>query len=255
MLRARTLLSRSPSALLSRLSRLPDVFQNSPNLFSLSTNVDSPALSELVTALTNDHGNGHARVGCLSGALSSGVVSCSIAAMDGESAAAFRSSLPGRSPTQVGRWHAIRQTHDEADGIGQEGVYEMQESSGYEKLTLAFYASISLAYQFSRRLDHYLFLGQVASRARHPSPHHLFWRYSGMYNILPTRGVVLRIPQLGLLAASTPFVTGRPVTLFHNQRIHSSGAVGFELREPTGSTLKMDFRDLTSITQPATVTQ
>lgn len=39
--------------------------------------------------------------------------------------------------------------------------------------------------------------------------------------------------QLGLLASSTPFVTGRPFTLIHNDHIHSDGAVGFALSSPS----------------------
>jgi hypothetical protein len=35
--------------------------------------------------------------------------------------------------------------------------------------------------------------------------------------------------KLGLIASSTPFITGRPFTLFENKRIHSTGAVGIAL--------------------------
>lgn len=37
------------------------------------------------------------------------------------------------------------------------------------------------------------------------------------------------LPQLGILASSTPFVTGRPFTIIQNSSIHSDGAVGFAL--------------------------
>jgi small ligand-binding sensory domain FIST len=46
----------------------------------------------------------------------------------------------------------------------------------------------------------------------------------------------VRIPcfvQMGLIASSTPFVNGRPFTLFFNDEVHSSGAVGVALRTPT----------------------
>jgi hypothetical protein len=35
--------------------------------------------------------------------------------------------------------------------------------------------------------------------------------------------------KLGLIGASTPFITGRPVTLFENEKIYESGAVGVAL--------------------------
>ncbi|GAW09262.1 u3 snornp-associated protein cic1 utp30 family protein [Lentinula edodes] len=41
-----------------------------------------------------------------------------------------------------------------------------------------------------------------------------------------------KVVQLGLLASSTPFITGRPVTLFHNQQILDSGAVGVAFTTP-----------------------
>ncbi|KAF8505349.1 hypothetical protein BU17DRAFT_101033 [Hysterangium stoloniferum] len=38
--------------------------------------------------------------------------------------------------------------------------------------------------------------------------------------------------QMGLIASSTPFVNGHPSTLFFNDEVHSSGAVGVALRTP-----------------------
>ncbi|RUS23240.1 hypothetical protein BC937DRAFT_90187 [Endogone sp. FLAS-F59071] len=37
--------------------------------------------------------------------------------------------------------------------------------------------------------------------------------------------------KLGLIATSTPFITGRPYTLFHNARVLSGGVVGFAVTE------------------------
>lgn len=36
-------------------------------------------------------------------------------------------------------------------------------------------------------------------------------------------------PQLGLVSAPTPFLTGRPHTLFHNGTAYSTGSVGVAL--------------------------
>jgi hypothetical protein len=35
--------------------------------------------------------------------------------------------------------------------------------------------------------------------------------------------------QIGIVSAPTPFITGRPHTLFHNAKTYSSGAVGISL--------------------------
>jgi hypothetical protein len=37
---------------------------------------------------------------------------------------------------------------------------------------------------------------------------------------------------MGLIGSSTPFVTGRPVTLLQNSSVLSEGAVGFAVRVP-----------------------
>jgi hypothetical protein len=122
MLRACTLLSRSPSALRARVSQLPPAFRENPLLFALSSNVEGAALSDLVSTLTTDHG--HARLGALSGALSPGTISCSVAVLDKAASSSFRSSLPGRELDSVGRWHPIREETEE-------GAYERQGSSAY----------------------------------------------------------------------------------------------------------------------------
>lgn len=61
--------------------------------------------------------------------------------------------------------------------------------------------------------------------------------------------------KLGLVATLTPFVTGRPVTLFHNDSVHSEGAVGLCLSSATRATHYSDFPGLEAITQPMTVTE
>jgi hypothetical protein len=61
--------------------------------------------------------------------------------------------------------------------------------------------------------------------------------------------------QVGLHAAPTPFITGLPATLFHNDAVLSSGAVGLELALPRPPALSTSFPHLTSITPPATVTR
>lgn len=61
--------------------------------------------------------------------------------------------------------------------------------------------------------------------------------------------------QLGLLASSTPFVTGRPVTLFHNQKVYETGAVGFAMKGELESRSRIEFRSVVPISGPMTVTR
>ena len=51
--------------------------------------------------------------------------------------------------------------------------------------------------------------------------------------------------QVGLLTAQTPFITGRPHTLFHNGQIHSSGTVGIALPRRFSSDIEYGLDPLT----------
>lgn len=55
---------------------------------------------------------------------------------------------------------------------------------------------------------------------------------------------------MGLLSAPTPFLTGRPHTLLHNDEIFSSGTVGIAL--PDAKQMETEF-GLTPLTQEYTI--
>ncbi|KAJ3483644.1 hypothetical protein NLI96_g6173 [Meripilus lineatus] len=59
--------------------------------------------------------------------------------------------------------------------------------------------------------------------------------------------------QVGFIASSTPFTTGRPFTLFHNTNIYSSGAVGVCIASPVTGHVRVNFPRLQSITESLTV--
>jgi hypothetical protein len=155
MLRACTLLSRSPSALRARVSQLPPAFRENPLLFALSSNVEGAALSDLVSTLTTDHG--HARLGALSGALSPGTISCSVAMLDKAVSSSFRSSLPGRDPDSVGRWHPIREET-------KEGAYERQGSSAYVVVYMSRHSlELNLTVKVGRQMSPIFSTSQISS--------------------------------------------------------------------------------------------
>ena len=56
------------------------------------------------------------------------------------------------------------------------------------------------------------------------------------------------------MASSTPFVTGRPFTLFYNNEIHSSGAVGICLDAPAPPKENIVFPALKAITRHYKIT-
>jgi hypothetical protein len=63
------------------------------------------------------------------------------------------------------------------------------------------------------------------------------------------------LDQLGFLASSTPFVTGRPVTLFHDGEIYSDGAIGIALQLSLGHTLTIEFPGLVDLTPDLQITR
>nr|GAT50526.1 predicted protein [Mycena chlorophos] len=63
-----------------------------------------------------------------------------------------------------------------------------------------------------------------------------------------------RANKIGLFAASTPFITGRPVTLFKNGEICDSGAVGVAISHPA-TRCGMRFVGLEPLAKPMTVSQ
>ena len=63
----------------------------------------------------------------------------------------------------------------------------------------------------------------------------------------------LTVSQLGLIGTPTPFITGRPVTLFHNGKIHGSGAVGVALS--LGKAARVDYLGVKTLSMPMTITR
>ena len=63
----------------------------------------------------------------------------------------------------------------------------------------------------------------------------------------------LTVPQLGLIGTPTPFITGRPVTLFHNGKIHDFGAVGVALS--SGKVSRVDYIGVKTLSKPMTITR
>jgi hypothetical protein len=61
--------------------------------------------------------------------------------------------------------------------------------------------------------------------------------------------------QLGLMASSTPFITGRPFTLFYDGQIFSSGAVGLGLAHPFPPKSAVNYHGLVPLSAPVKVSK
>lgn len=61
------------------------------------------------------------------------------------------------------------------------------------------------------------------------------------------------VPKSMLIGTSTPFITGRPVTLFHNDEIYSDGAVGLAITGESQSQIHVDLNVLEPVTEELTV--
>ncbi|KIK69972.1 hypothetical protein GYMLUDRAFT_533491 [Collybiopsis luxurians FD-317 M1] len=213
-----TIISRSSSSLLSQLKRIKSQHFSKTNtsLFALSCPSESSELSVLVDTLVTFS---PVSVGCLSASLAPGFISCSIAALDSETVTPFRSIVPGKEKTQVGRWHAFRRKDEKQreDIVWPQGSVDWnniwKEKSRVDELPQEL-SSLNAA-----DVSSVLYLSDLSPEGFS----------SAISEAFPSAS------QLGLLASSTPFITGRPVTLFHNQQIYDTGAVGVALKGPLRS--------------------
>ncbi|KIP03728.1 hypothetical protein PHLGIDRAFT_37276 [Phlebiopsis gigantea 11061_1 CR5-6] len=165
---------------------------------------------------------------------------CSVAAFDARNATPFRSTIPGKEPTQVGRWHAFRnkgvesphiELPNDSRGVDWETVWAQPQTGDTTP-------SISeLSTLHPQDIKNILYL---SDNAHEGLSHHL-----EKYN---------QASKIGVIASSTPFVTGRPYTLFYDGSVHSSGAVGICFDIFARDTPEVWFPDLQEITGLLTVT-
>ncbi|KAJ7459710.1 hypothetical protein FB451DRAFT_1045736 [Mycena latifolia] len=235
---SRTVLARSPAGLLSYISSLSQRHQGHVLLFALSPNAASSDLAQLVQKLTAFSPQ---TIGCLSAPLpahSDDLLSCSFAIFKPDTCIPFRSQIPGRVSPQVGRWHSFRQKSPQAK------ILEESVPSGNV--------------DWGNVWDQSLTNNELPPELETLSPDEIgtIMYFSdaapeGLSNALA------RFPgatKLGLFAASTPFITGRPVTLFQGEKIYDSGAVGLALRNPKANA-RVQFLGMKPLGSPMVVTQ
>ncbi|KAF9468745.1 hypothetical protein BDZ94DRAFT_1246177 [Collybia nuda] len=218
---ASTVLARSSTAILSHITQLSKLYPDHPLAFSLSPNVQPQDLSKLVKSLTEFSSQS---IGCLSaplpGSTSQNLISCSLAIFDPEQTVLFRSEIAGKASPQVGRWHAFRKKDDPPSQI--EGQEELKEGVNWGDVWNRNTADTPLPPELqtlnTNSVNEVIFFSDRAPE--------------GLNNSLKA---FASASKLGLFAASTPFITGRPFTLFHNKSIYESGAVGLVLKNTSWS--------------------
>jgi len=122
-----TIISRSPSNILKHIERLKKTtnFHNSSILFTVSPPSSSSDLSDLVDALTTwPNAN---TIGCLTSPTHSDTVTCSIAFFENQRSVLFRSTIPGREQTQVGRWHSFRKPQSRDTSLNVASLLDKRE--------------------------------------------------------------------------------------------------------------------------------
>jgi len=245
MIRAQTVVARTPSALLASLDHfhLQSRAKGGTLLFALSA--PSDALS-VITSHLKSHFPRH--IGCLSSPLPAyrSHIMCAVALLNG---IVFRSTIAGRADPQVGRWHAARHssTHQlpaaqsnvfgEFNGdlsrVNWEDIWNRNAMSAQEMIPVELRTVrpevVSSILYFSDKAPEGI---AKALKATFPYSH-----------------------ELGFLASSTPFITGRPVTLFHDGEIYSDGAIGIALQPSLGHTsLTVEFPGLVDLTPDLQIT-
>jgi hypothetical protein len=140
-----TTLARTPYALQKQLVKLTEAYANKAYtcLFALSANFPSSQdLADTVDILTKFNKRGHT-IGCLSDSFlavdfskinhiwehenhSKPILSCSIGIFDSSRVVPFRSTIPGKTQPQVGRWHSFRKDDIDDD----ENEYELNSRIG-----------------------------------------------------------------------------------------------------------------------------
>ncbi|KAG6377204.1 hypothetical protein JVT61DRAFT_1257 [Boletus reticuloceps] len=245
-------------------------------LFALAPSSRTPpeVLSDITSTLTRLYPE---HVGCISAPLPSrycdlsirsGPHSCSLAyaLVNGVS---FRSTISGRAEAQVGRWHAARhRTTEDANGAILANIEDSQTrilshltvrdgKVNWEDIWDRTANSVTSSSSHGNGLDSEALPGTL--RNLDPSAIHNIIYFSdkspeGLATVLES--VFPQANKLSLIASSTPFITGRPVTLFYNGSILSSGAVGIALSSsvPSSPVLTLSFPPLVALSTDLGVT-
>ncbi|KAG1797877.1 uncharacterized protein HD556DRAFT_1355738 [Suillus plorans] len=245
MIRAQTIVARTPNALLASLDRFHLQSKAKGGTFLFALSAPSDALS-VITSHLKSHFPRH--IGCLSSPLPAyhSHIMCAVALLNGIT---FRSTIAGRADPQVGRWHAARHSSTQQLPAAQSSVFEEFDGDVskvnwediWDRTAVSAQEMIPVELRTARPEDvsSILYFSDKAPE--------------GIAKVL--KATFPHSNELGFLASSTPFITGRPVTLFHDGEIYSDGAIGIALQPSLGHTsLTAEFPDLVDLTPDLQIT-
>ncbi|KAF8842570.1 hypothetical protein BDN67DRAFT_965712 [Paxillus ammoniavirescens] len=264
-----TYIARRPRSLLSILTQSPQgrhgfpvLSQNQILLFALapSSSTSPELLAEFTSTLAKLFPT---HVGCISTPLphqyldpkihrGSDWCSLSYTFVNGVS---FRSTIPGRAEPQVGRWHAGRRRSEEHRGLEQERIGTSRDTGNTAARVFSDASGVGGEIDWEMVWDRSARAMPFSSPFNLGSGRDLQTLPDALKNLDPStidnifyfsdrapegiasvlEGVFPQANKLALIASSTPFLTGRPVTLFHNGKILSDGAVGIALTSSPSS--------------------
>ncbi|CAE6461324.1 unnamed protein product [Rhizoctonia solani] len=233
----RTYIAPTTQSLLRHLGHSPAISANTVNIFALSAYADDlqDAVSYL-NAIPNS-------IGALTASPFKGV-QLSIASYPTASCLPFRSTIPGTPQAQVGRIRTYRppSREEKASEIRLDNVLTSGSVDWNDALSESGPLELPSDLQRIRdksRVSSFFYLSDGKPEGLLDSLHRHF----------PAAG------QLGLIGSSTPFITGRPFTLFKGTSIFSDGAVGIALLDRSPQDTTISFDSIHAVSEPMVVTQ
>ncbi|ORX38487.1 hypothetical protein BD324DRAFT_621048 [Kockovaella imperatae] len=225
-IRSSTIFSPNETVLKEVLDHLGS--RNSTILFLLSTSLPTSSLEPFLRVL-----NSHcpSSIGSFSIAAPGQAPSISIASFSSGSST-FQTSLSGRSDPEVGRWHRPRKVErEDLKGLDVGEITAIESQDGWAGVWNAEKDVSTIPELEHSRAKSFLVLSD-----NHPDP-----------VVQAINGAVPSASAVGLMTAQTPFITGRPHTLFHNGQILSSGSVGIAIEEKLSTDIDYRLEPLTEV--------
>ncbi|CAE6480101.1 unnamed protein product [Rhizoctonia solani] len=233
----RTYIAPKTQSLLRHLGHSSAIPVNTVNLFALSAHADDlqDAVAHL-TAIPNS-------IGALTASPFKGV-QLSIASYPTTSCLPFRSTIPGTPQAQVGRIRTYRPPSREEKASEIRLDHMLAEGNVDWNDALSESGPLELPSDLQRirdksRVSSFFYLSDGKPEGLLDSLHRHF----------PVAS------QLGLIGTSTPFINGRPFTLFKGTNIFSDGAVGIALLDQPSQKTTMNFDGIHALSEPMEVTQ
>ncbi|KAG8805883.1 hypothetical protein FRC19_007609 [Serendipita sp. 401] len=231
MFLARTFLSHSEQSLIKSLENIK-LTPSSTTLIAL--HAPAPKLQPLFDQISKFPSK---NIGCLSAPISSKhLISLSLFNIPSSiEHRVWRSTIPGTERAQVGRWYSREQIKRErSEGSMESSPDWNSDTARPPALPHALQGFVDA----KRQISGLLFFTDDAPQGLATSLNHYFPKTA----------------KIGSIASSTPFITGRPFTIFESGSIYSDGAVGVAIAGTKALGIHPNFSSLRPIGIPLLTT-